>query len=91
MAPKLRYCNKVGIRNGDPSYGHLRMIVMDFVDGDSLVKQSRRHFMITQLFLPFLFFKVVAFDPLTLEHNSATHDVVGVVHGIFLLDFSFEV
>ena len=47
--------------------------------------------MITHLFLPFLLLKVVVFDFLTLEHNSATHDVVGVVHGIFLLDFSFEV
>ena len=47
--------------------------------------------MITHLFLPFLFFKVVAFDFLTLEHHSATHNVVGVIHGIFVLDFSFEV
>ena len=31
------------------------------------------------------------FDLLTIEHNSATHDVVGVIHEIFLLDFSFEV
>jgi hypothetical protein len=38
--------------------------------------------MITHLFLPFLFFgfKVLAFDLLTLEHDSATHNVVGVVH-----------
>jgi len=36
MAPRLRYCNKVGIRNGDPSYGHLRMVVMDFVDGETV-------------------------------------------------------
>ena len=47
--------------------------------------------MITHLFLPFLFFKVVVINLLTLEHNSATHDVVGVVHGIFLFDFSFEI
>ena len=38
MAPKLRYCNKVGIRNGDPSYDHLLMIVMDFVDGETVEK-----------------------------------------------------
>jgi len=38
MAPKLRYCNKVGVRDGDPSYGHLRMIVMDFVDGETVEK-----------------------------------------------------
>ena len=47
--------------------------------------------MITQLFLPFLFFKVVVFNLFTLEHDSAIHDVVGIIHGIFLLDFSFEV
>ena len=48
--------------------------------------------MITHLLLPFLSFKVVVFDLLTLDHNSAAHDVVGVVHGaIFLLDFSFKV
>ena len=47
--------------------------------------------MVTHLFLPLLFFKVVVFDLLTLEHDSATHDVVGVVHGVFLLDFSFEI
>jgi hypothetical protein len=44
--------------------------------------------MITLLFLPFLFFKVIVFDLLTLKHDSATHNVVGVVHGIFLLDFA---
>ncbi|CAA7270120.1 unnamed protein product [Cyclocybe aegerita] len=38
MAPKLRYCDKVGVRDGDPSYGHLRMIVMDFVDGETVEK-----------------------------------------------------
>ncbi|KAJ3512189.1 hypothetical protein NLJ89_g3661 [Agrocybe chaxingu] len=38
MAPKLRYCGKVGVRDGDPSYGHLRMIVMDFVDGETVDK-----------------------------------------------------
>ena len=47
--------------------------------------------MITHLFLPFLLFRVVFFDLLTLEHDSATHDIVGVIHGIFLPDFSFKV
>jgi hypothetical protein len=47
--------------------------------------------MISHLFLPFLFIKVVVFDLLTLENDSATHNIVGVVHGNFLLDFSFEV
>lgn len=32
MAPKLLYFGKVGVRDGDPSYGHLRMIVMDYVE-----------------------------------------------------------
>ena len=36
MAPKLRYCNKVGIRNGYPSYGHLRMVV----DGETVEKAT---------------------------------------------------
>ena len=45
--------------------------------------------MITHLLLPLLFFKVVVF--LTLKHDSATHNVIGVVHGIFLLDFGFQV
>lgn len=38
MAPNLRYCNKVGVRDGDPSYDHLCMIVMDFVDGETVEK-----------------------------------------------------
>ena len=38
MAPKLRYCNKVGIRDSDPSYSHFRMILMDFVDGETADK-----------------------------------------------------
>jgi len=38
MAPKLRYCDGIGIRNGDPSYGDLRMVVMDFVDGETVEK-----------------------------------------------------
>jgi hypothetical protein len=38
LAPKLRYCNKVGVRDGDPSYGRLRMTVMDFVDGETVEK-----------------------------------------------------
>jgi RIO-like serine/threonine protein kinase len=38
MAPKLRYFNEVGVCDGDPSYGHLRMVVMDFVDGETVTK-----------------------------------------------------
>ena len=33
MAPKLLYCGKVGVRDDDPSYGHLQMVVMDYIDG----------------------------------------------------------
>ena len=47
--------------------------------------------MIAHLFLPFLSFEVVIFDLLALEYDSATHDVISVVHGIFLLNFSFQV
>ena len=47
--------------------------------------------MIAQLFLPFLFFKVLVFNFLTLEHDSASHNIVSIIHGIFLLHFSFEV
>ena len=36
--------------------------------------------MIAQLFLPFLFFKVLVFNFLTLEHNSASHNIVGIIH-----------
>jgi serine/threonine protein kinase len=38
MAPKLRYCDQVGVRDGDPSYGDLCMVVMDFVDGETVDK-----------------------------------------------------
>ena len=47
--------------------------------------------MIAQLFLPFLFFKVLVFNFLTLEHDSASHNIVSIIHGIFLLHFSFKV
>ena len=55
------------------------------------ITEIYRHFMITDLFLPFLFFKVFVFHLFTFEDDSTAHDIVGVVHGIFLLDFSFEV
>ena len=47
--------------------------------------------MISYLLLPFLFFKIIVFNLLTLEYDSAAHKIVGVVHGIFLFDFGFEV
>ena len=33
MAPKLLYFAKVGVCDDDPSYDHLRMVVMDYVEG----------------------------------------------------------
>jgi hypothetical protein len=33
MAPKLLYFGKVGVRDDEPSYGHLQMVVMDYIDG----------------------------------------------------------
>ena len=32
-APRLFYYNKVGIDDDDPTYGHLRMVVMEYPDG----------------------------------------------------------
>jgi len=49
---------------------------------------SAKRFMIAHLFL---FFKVVVFNLFTLEHDSTAHNVGGVIHGIFLLDYNFEV
>jgi len=36
MPPKLLYFGKVGVRDDDPSYSHLRMAVMDYVDGTTV-------------------------------------------------------
>ena len=36
LAPQLWYHGKVGIQEGDPSYGHLRMVVMEYIDGETL-------------------------------------------------------
>ena len=36
MAPKLLYFGKVGVRDDDPSYGHLQMVVMDYIDGTTV-------------------------------------------------------
>ena len=35
LAPQLFYHGKIGVLEGDPSYGHLRMVVMDYIDGDT--------------------------------------------------------
>ena len=65
----------------------------NYIRSDMTYPQEERYlcFMITHLFLPFLLFKVIVLNFLTLEHDSAIHDIVIAVHGIFLLDFSFEV
>lgn len=33
MAPQLLYYGKVGVNQGDPTYGHLRMVVMEYING----------------------------------------------------------
>ena len=47
MALKLRYFGNVGVRDDDPSYGHLQMVFMDYVDGTTVDRMStspfRRH------------------------------------------------
>ena len=68
-----------------------KLVIISVLDMTYPQEERYLRFMITHLFLPFLLFKVVVLNFLTLEHDSATHDVVVVVHGIFLLDFSFEV
>lgn len=32
-APRLLYYGKVGVSDGDPTYGHLNMVVMEYLDG----------------------------------------------------------
>jgi len=32
-APRLLYYGIVGVRDGDPTYGHLKMVVMEYLDG----------------------------------------------------------
>jgi hypothetical protein len=41
LAPQLVYHGKIGVLEGDPSYGHLRMVVMKYIDSKTLdqVKQ----------------------------------------------------
>ncbi|KAF8323655.1 kinase-like domain-containing protein, partial [Amanita rubescens] len=36
LAPQLFYHGKIGVLEGDPSYGHLRMVVMEYIDGETL-------------------------------------------------------
>jgi serine/threonine protein kinase len=39
LAPRLLYHGKVGVRDEEPSYRHLRMVVMEYIDGKTLDKQ----------------------------------------------------
>jgi hypothetical protein len=32
-APRLLYYGKVGVSDGDPTFGHLRMVVMEYLNG----------------------------------------------------------
>jgi serine/threonine protein kinase len=36
LAPQLFYYGKIGVLEGDPSYGYLRMVVMEPIDGETL-------------------------------------------------------
>jgi hypothetical protein len=41
LAPELLYYGRVGVQEGNPSYGHLRMVVMEYIDGETLDKVKR--------------------------------------------------
>jgi serine/threonine protein kinase len=41
LAPQLLYCGGVRVHDGDPSYGDLRMVVMQYVDGTTLEKAKK--------------------------------------------------
>jgi len=41
LAPQLFYYGKIGVPEGDPSYGHLRMVVMEYIDGETLNRATR--------------------------------------------------
>jgi len=40
-APQFFYHGKIGVLEGDPSYGHLRMVVMEYIDGKALDQVKR--------------------------------------------------
>jgi serine/threonine protein kinase len=42
-APRLLYCGKVGVRVGDPTYGHLKMVVMEYLDGKTADQVRELH------------------------------------------------
>jgi serine/threonine protein kinase len=41
LAPQLLYCGRVGIHDDDPTFGELRMVVMEYVDGETLHEVKR--------------------------------------------------
>jgi Lipopolysaccharide core biosynthesis protein (WaaY) len=41
LAPQLLCYGKVGVLEGDPSYGDLKMVVMEYVDGKTMDKAKR--------------------------------------------------
>jgi serine/threonine protein kinase len=41
LAPELFYYGHIGVQDEAPSYGHLRMVVMEYIDGDTLDKAKR--------------------------------------------------
>ena len=47
LAPQLFYHGKIGVLEGDPSYRHVRMVLMEYIDGETLdqVKQIPPTFM----------------------------------------------
>ena len=42
LAPKLLYCGKPSLKSGGPSYGEIEMIVMEYVDGDTVAALKTR-------------------------------------------------
>ena len=41
LAPQLLYHGKIGVLEGSPSYGHLRMVVMEYIDGETFDKAKQ--------------------------------------------------
>ena len=41
LAPQLLYCGRVGVLDNDPTYGELRMVIMEYVDGETLHEVKR--------------------------------------------------
>jgi hypothetical protein len=41
LAPQLLYCRRVGVHDDDPTFGELRMVVMEYVDGETLHEVKR--------------------------------------------------